>query len=293
MTQLDQEQGFLAQLDKKPRDLSLRLIFADWLEEQNDPRAHLIRQLVDFHQKKTDDVDASDPELLWSAMRAFTRPVERVRRLTSFQERLLPIWNRMWINIGLQGSGTDRARGEAAAIKVYQCFDFPAPTDFIWGSSPLAAAKLTLNIPESRDETLGNYQEGFFKSPARKKEWMSNSVEQRMDTNLRPNLNQTIFHVWDRVNRHISDVEKEGCAYGSMDSDWLVEQSWLYHVCGLKAAAVLEGHFSLALNVNWWWPFESTVVLSEKPVEIVMYGGVLVKMRYPNGWTLSAADDPD
>jgi uncharacterized protein (TIGR02996 family) len=40
---MDQEQAFLQAMLEDPRDLALRLIFADWLEEQGDPRGELLR----------------------------------------------------------------------------------------------------------------------------------------------------------------------------------------------------------------------------------------------------------
>jgi uncharacterized protein (TIGR02996 family) len=40
---MDQEQAFLQAMREDPRDLGLRLIFADWLEEHGDPRGELLR----------------------------------------------------------------------------------------------------------------------------------------------------------------------------------------------------------------------------------------------------------
>jgi uncharacterized protein (TIGR02996 family) len=40
---MDQEQAFLQAMLEKPRDLALRVIFADWLDERSDPRGELLR----------------------------------------------------------------------------------------------------------------------------------------------------------------------------------------------------------------------------------------------------------
>jgi uncharacterized protein (TIGR02996 family) len=40
---MDIEQAFLADIDAWPDDRAVRLVYADWLEEQGDPRAELIR----------------------------------------------------------------------------------------------------------------------------------------------------------------------------------------------------------------------------------------------------------
>jgi uncharacterized protein (TIGR02996 family) len=39
------EDGFIAAIVKTPEDMSLRLIYADWLEERDDPRAEYLRLL--------------------------------------------------------------------------------------------------------------------------------------------------------------------------------------------------------------------------------------------------------
>jgi uncharacterized protein (TIGR02996 family) len=40
---MDQEQAFLQAMLEEPRDLTVRLIFADWLDEHDDPRGELLR----------------------------------------------------------------------------------------------------------------------------------------------------------------------------------------------------------------------------------------------------------
>jgi uncharacterized protein (TIGR02996 family) len=48
MQLLDGESGFLATLARDPRDESLRAVYADWLEEQGDPRADWFRAEADL-----------------------------------------------------------------------------------------------------------------------------------------------------------------------------------------------------------------------------------------------------
>jgi uncharacterized protein (TIGR02996 family) len=42
---MEDEQSFLQAIRERPDDTALRLVFADWLEEQGDPRGELIRTL--------------------------------------------------------------------------------------------------------------------------------------------------------------------------------------------------------------------------------------------------------
>jgi uncharacterized protein (TIGR02996 family) len=44
------EAGFLDAIASNPEDDALRLIYADWLEEQGDPRAEYLRLEVQYHQ---------------------------------------------------------------------------------------------------------------------------------------------------------------------------------------------------------------------------------------------------
>jgi uncharacterized protein (TIGR02996 family) len=42
---MNDEAAFTRAMQEQPHDAALRLVFADWLEEQGDPRAELIRLL--------------------------------------------------------------------------------------------------------------------------------------------------------------------------------------------------------------------------------------------------------
>ncbi len=47
---MNDEQSFLAEIQANPEDLSLRLVYADWLEEQGDARSEYLRVDVEFHR---------------------------------------------------------------------------------------------------------------------------------------------------------------------------------------------------------------------------------------------------
>src|SRR5947208_16752710 len=52
---LTQDQAFLAAIVDDPDDDSLRLIYADWLEEQGDPRGEFIRVQCELARLAEDD----------------------------------------------------------------------------------------------------------------------------------------------------------------------------------------------------------------------------------------------
>ena len=47
---MDNEVAFLGAVRRDPGDLALRLVYADWLEEQGDPRAELVRIEEEMHE---------------------------------------------------------------------------------------------------------------------------------------------------------------------------------------------------------------------------------------------------
>jgi uncharacterized protein (TIGR02996 family) len=53
---MEQEQAFLQAILEQPRDAALRLIFADWLEEHDDPRGELLR-LTHLLTQETDQAN--------------------------------------------------------------------------------------------------------------------------------------------------------------------------------------------------------------------------------------------
>lgn len=49
---MNEERGFLAAIRERPDDDTTKLIYADWLEEQDDPRAEYLRLMVKVRQER-------------------------------------------------------------------------------------------------------------------------------------------------------------------------------------------------------------------------------------------------
>src|SRR5208283_5459050 len=72
---MNDEAAFTRAMQENPEDTTLRLIFADWLEEQGDPRGELIR-LLHTLTKQVDVPDRSKhEERLRSLVAAGVKPV--------------------------------------------------------------------------------------------------------------------------------------------------------------------------------------------------------------------------
>ena len=52
-----EEQAFLKEIKKNPKDIMNWLVFADWLEEHGDPRSDLIRGLAKFKKSNIPQID--------------------------------------------------------------------------------------------------------------------------------------------------------------------------------------------------------------------------------------------
>lgn len=105
-----EEQAFLAAIIEAPDDDTPRLIYADWLEEQGDERAELIR--VQCERARTDDRDPRCVELEYRERRllakyrnVWAKPLRPWSRNTEFERGLVErvaLPAETWINDGPQ-----------------------------------------------------------------------------------------------------------------------------------------------------------------------------------------------
>jgi uncharacterized protein (TIGR02996 family) len=80
INEMNEEEGFVNTLKAHPEDMTTWLVYADWLEERDDPRSSLIRALTGrkttSNMKRVDEVWTwcynNKPDFLWLLTRAFT-----------------------------------------------------------------------------------------------------------------------------------------------------------------------------------------------------------------------------
>src|SRR5271156_305824 len=72
---MNDEPAFLQAMQQNPTDTTLRLIFADWLEEQGDPRAELLRLMHTLTQSVEVPNRRKVEERLRSLLAAGVQPV--------------------------------------------------------------------------------------------------------------------------------------------------------------------------------------------------------------------------
>lgn len=282
------EQNFYHAIDQQPDNLDLQLIYADWLEENADPRADLIRELVDFHQGKTDNLDLSDPPLLWSALRAFAPPREGLMTFSPFQKRMLPVWSRLWMQIGVSTQRTDRARAEVMLREAYRITQKREPRHIDWFESPLGAWR----------EVTGHKKVKFV-------EWFENwwpnegtnadpSLQSRASSTISSRIGTVVGNgVSGRVQREItaqlgsaSQSEALYCEYGAWAAYGLSVPSFFHHVCGLSVHPAMRCAFHLALDLGIWFPLSDRAILSEKPEILLLEEDSLKCISYRDGFRL-------
>jgi hypothetical protein len=104
--------------------------------------------------------------------------------------------------------------------------------------------------------------------------------------------NQVGNQVWDQVNK---------CGYGLHDANWLGFYEYFKNEVMLNCTQKLEPLMRLAEHSGWWWPFENTVIFTEKPVFIAMQNGRLhcdgrKAIEYSDGfglWKLNGVTVPE
>lgn len=295
--QAEQEKGFLAELDANPGNVDLRLVFADWLEEQEDSRASQIRQLVDFHQNKTDDLDFSDPENLCNSLRAFVPPVEKVGLLSDFQKRLLPVWGNLWIHVAESAGKTDRQAAEQAICDVYLEENRRPPENVVWEPSPLVGIQRASDIHQQMStSTVLDFCEFIVPRDHNVQEELVDEINNKiLLRHERRSQGEIRDGAWSSLLREFKDPgwssslwsAMRRCQYGTMNAFYLSDESYYYHVCGEQRYASQECYFRTIFHCGWWWPFAETVVVTEKAVEQILKWKKVRGLRYADGFELT------
>lgn len=77
--------------------------------------------------------------------------------------------------------------------------------------------------------------------------------------------------------------------WGNHEASWLAFYDFFGN-CGIKGPERLAGLMKVAMSCGWWWPFETTVILSERPSELHLdaegrlHNESGMAIKYPDGW---------
>ncbi|MBV9126066.1 MAG: TIGR02996 domain-containing protein [Planctomycetes bacterium] len=74
LSRTSEDQGFLAALRAQPTDDTLKLVYADWLEEHGDPRAEFIRLSISLRDRQADEKGTPMFLARWNELRLGISP---------------------------------------------------------------------------------------------------------------------------------------------------------------------------------------------------------------------------
>jgi hypothetical protein len=81
-------------------------------------------------------------------------------------------------------------------------------------------------------------------------------------------------------------------AYGQHDAGWLAFYDYFRAHCTVPETERLSGLIRVARSAGWWWPFESAVILTERPTVLHRDGQARLHcpdgpaIAYPDGWSI-------
>ena len=286
----DTRRAFLDDILSHPEDDAARLIYADWLEDQDDPTAGLWRAPL---------TDA------------------RLDAMTEAQQDLLPLVRDHWLGVGLATGPVSREKAWNAVCAAYRAANLPEPTIQIWLASPFAGAIGAAMLSSFPNEQQVRQQvEQQVRQQVRQQVWQQvrqqvgqqiwqqvgqqiwQQVEQQVRQQVWQQVGQQIWQqvgqqiwqqIWQQVGQQIwqqvgQQIYRAG--YGQHDANWLAFYA-VMQLAGVKAAARLTPLMVLAHHCGWWWPFSGAVILTERPEVLEMSGGKLVRIRYSDGFEVT------
>lgn len=193
----------------------------------------------------------------------------RIDSFTPEQEAQLPGIRDEWLAYGLSTEPANRPEAEAGVRLAYESAGLKAPTTMVWLDSPMAGA------------VGAAYFTQLFKDnkPVDGEDW-SNLQEQI--PSLAKSLGSTAIR--DQIYRAV---------YGQHDVGWLSFYA-TFQKFGLECCDKLNGIFQVAQNAGWWWLFENTVIITERPKSLTfdpqgrLHNEDGPALLYPDGFAVYA-----
>lgn len=184
-----------------------------------------------------------------------------------------------WRKVAAMTGPADRAAAEEGMRLAYRLAGLPEPERIVWAGSPLEgvalAARLTAEGAAGRS----------VREAVRTRPWAA--ARARVLDRLGPagwaeHWALTGAELWDgtvmlteRIRAGV--VEASADAPGGEQAIRLVlleavlgqhDAAWLAAFDGQDAEGALDGIAAIARAAGWWWPYEKTVVVCERPVEL-------------------------
>jgi hypothetical protein len=185
----------------------------------------------------------------------------------------------MWREIAAATGPADRAAAEHGVRLAYRLAGLPEPECIVWAGSPREGAALAARL--TAEGAAGR----SVRDAVRTRPWAA--ARERVSDRLGPvgwaeRWALTGAQLWENTVR-LTERIRTGVVEASTDApggeqavrlvllDAVLGQhdaAWLAAFDGQDGAETLEGIAAVARAAGWWWPYEKTAVVAERPVEL-------------------------
>lgn len=186
-----------------------------------------------------------------------------IEQLTPEQEKELEVWRDRWLGIGLSTERANRPRAEAAISEMYRVIGLKPPT-FVWCESPKKCLE-TLSLLGSFDAAMEKGTKPLLKILGVKTEDLADDIPM-------PDLLACLQEKKDGLKKLAHKPEREYLGkewWGQHEAYWIATYLFCREVLSVAYGEEKNKYIDLWAEVCqsccWWWPFEETCVISERP----------------------------
>ncbi|MER6015697.1 DUF6745 domain-containing protein [Streptomyces bluensis] len=185
----------------------------------------------------------------------------------------------VWRGVAAATGPADRTKAEDGVRLAYRLAGLPEPERIVWAGSPREGAALAARL--TAEGTAGR----SVRDEVRTRPWAA--ARKRLADRLGPagwaehwaltgaQLWDTTLMLTERIRASV--VEASSGAPGGEQAVRLVlldavlgqhDAPWLAAFDGQDGGEALDGVAAVARAAGWWWPYEKTAVVAERPVEL-------------------------
>ena len=204
---------------------------------------------------------------------------KKISELTKEQEAQLPVYQKKWIDIGLNTDPCDFPAAIKAAKVVYQKVNQPAPFVFFLTNCPYSSAVLAVRMFASvylTDEDVPKKMVEEWLTKAKFNEDDSYTLD--TDILVRGDTHEKVALAAIRYanSKYTSNeqVSKEDIKSKLLEQIYGFQEYWLgfydffQQVCKVEGLDCIDGLVELAQVCGWWSPYAGGCIFQHRPLEI-------------------------
>jgi len=222
--------------------------------------------------------------------RWFDPAIDRIDKLFP-EEKLIEIRDR-WLKIGLSTEPTDIELAKAGISEAYRIGGLEPPKHWIRFDDPKRGIEEAFKLLKQEKSVKDQIQ-----IPLLFRNQIRNQISDQIWNQIRDQFSDQLWgqirgqirnQIWNQIWNQISDqiwnqIWNHAC-FGQHDAHRL---AYYQALSGLKGIHKLKGLWAAAMATGWFFPFEKTVILTERPSILHWRDGKCIHIEYPNGWTIS------